>query len=52
MPDASGLTAAALDATKLRLGVMEGQALRHDGVVASIDAGDEARFEQTECALV
>ena len=45
MADASWLAAAALDATKLRLGEMEDEALRHDGVVASLDAGDEARFE-------
>ena len=44
--DASRLAAAALDATKRRLSVMEGEALGHDGVVAALDARYEARFER------
>jgi hypothetical protein len=42
VPDASRLGAAALGTTDGRLRFVEGDPLGHDGVVASLDAGNEA----------
>src|ERR1700704_5403476 len=46
MADASRLPAAALGAAQRRHGLMEGEPLRHNGVVASLDARDQTRLER------
>src|SRR5262245_21089858 len=46
MADPPRLVATALSATERGLLLVESEALRHDGVVASLDMGDEARFER------
>src|SRR5262245_65413192 len=46
MADPPRLFARARTVTERGLLLVESEALRHDGVVASLDMGDEARFER------
>ena len=46
VPDAMWFEAAALSTEQPRQVMMEGEPLRHDGVVAALEQRDERRFER------